>query len=197
MGILRTIGTAVLATTLLGGGIIGTQYADWPFPFTKNTERGRTKNAIATIIPGIVAHDAYYTATIDLEAKKKCWPDTHVVGATDIWAISTAADLFSTSATFTAQYTPLLQGTVDKSEIDWSVEQRGEHTYLVHRFGWKFNHLLTLDVKDGRITGRYERGPMSWNWKIDGTYAGDGNVAIHVDVPWGLDLDLEGRITPK
>ena len=51
--------------------------------------------------------------------------------------------------------------------------------------------------KDGKIIGTYYRHGPKFNWSINGNYDNNGNVKMHVNVPLGLDFDLEGKITQK
>ena len=59
--IIATLGTASFSAS---------EYADYPMPFTKNTEMGRTKNSISAIIGGTVAKELYNKSEINLEIQK-------------------------------------------------------------------------------------------------------------------------------
>lgn len=198
MGKIITYGALLI--TLGTGGFIASEYADYPMPFTKNTEMGRTKNSISAVIGGTVAKQLYPKSELNLEIKKTLWPTAHVTGYTSADSIVTDVnDLTFTDVHYKAGKTSQgnLKGTVQKSEFDWDVDQQNNGQYHIHRFLFKFNSDLELKTQDGKITGTYFRHGPAWNWSINGTYDANGNVKMHVDVPVGLDFDLEGKITQK
>jgi hypothetical protein len=90
-----------------------------------------------------------------------------------------------------------LNGIVQKSEFDWEVKQTSANTYDVSRLLFKFNSDLELKTENGKINGTYHRHGPAFDWKINGMYANNGHVKIHVNVPMGLDFNLEGKITEK
>jgi hypothetical protein len=197
------IGTTIRATAIaavIGFGITIGQYSDLPMPFTKGTEIGRTKNAIATVVAGIVGQEMYDgNSKIDLTIGKQYWPDAKVTGSTTSGGIDTKVDLTFTSARFKADGNAkkTLWGTVSKSEYDWDVQQNGPNSYAIVRLGPKFNSCLKIDqVKNGVIKGTYER-TWAFDWDITGTYDKSGNVRMEIDAPLTMAITLEGKITQK
>jgi len=193
------IGVGAVAT-LLGFGAISGQYADLP-GFDSKLQMGRTKNAVAALVAGTVAHDLATDKTmqINLEATKSFWPDAGVSGHANKTEIYTKTDLLLTSATYTAHMngSDMLEGKIAKSEFNYGVQQKGPHSYHIGRFALKFDSNLVLNVANGKIDGVYARGGPHFNWKINGTYDKAGHVDVHVNVPFGLDFGLEGTITPQ
>jgi hypothetical protein len=190
----------VILTTGIGLGIATTEYADWPFPFTKSTESGREKNSISTVVAGIVGQKMYGgDSKIDLEIQKSFWPDAKVEGYTTKKSIDTYVNLATTSARFNAMgQTNGLVGTVDKSEFDWDVVQIAPNKYQIKRFGLKFDAYLTIDkVANGEIKGTYERNGMKFDWDLSGTYDSEGNVKMSLDGPLNLGITLDGKITKR
>jgi len=189
--IIATLGTASFSAS---------EYADYPMPFTKNTEMGRTKNSISAIIGGTVAKELYNKSEINLEIQKQFWPNAHVIGyTTENSVVTDINDLTFTKVHYNAEKNSLgnLKGTVQKSEFDWDVVQTAANKYNISRFLFKFNSDLELKTENGKITGTYHRHGPAFNWKINGMYANNGHVKIHVNVPLGLDFNLEGKITEK
>jgi hypothetical protein len=198
MSIGKIIAYGALLVTLGTAGFVTSQNADYPMPFTKGTEIGRTKNSIAAVIGGVVARQVYFDSKVDLRINKPYWPDAHVTGHANLGEIATDVnDLTFTDVHFRVKQTGKggLKGEVQKSEYNWDIEQTEYGEYNIHRFLFKFDSDLKISTHDGKITGTYFRHGPSWDWDINGTYDKEGNVKIHVDVPMGLDFDLEGRIT--
>lgn len=201
LGKIITYGTIILTLGTLGmTGFVASEYADYPMPFTKSTKTGRTKNSISAVIGGTVAKQLYQESDINLEIQKTFWPDAHVTGYTTKETIATGVkDLTFTSVNYNAEEKSQgnLEGTVKKSEFDWDVKQTASDNYRIHRLLFKFNSDLQLKAEDGKITGTYYRHGPKFNWIINGNYDNNGNVKIHVNVPLGMDFDLEGKITQK
>jgi hypothetical protein len=201
---MNALGKLIVSGSILfafGTGIFMTsQYADYSWPFTKNTNKGRTKNSISAVIGGTVAKQLYDKSEINLEIEKKFWPNAHVTGyTTEDSIVSNVNDLAFTKVNYNAEKNAKgnLQGIVKKSEYNWDVEQTSANKYHIDRASLKFNSDLELKTQNGKITGTYIRHGLSYNWPIEGTYDTNGNVKMHVNVPWGLDFNLEGNITQK
>ncbi len=164
---------------------------------------GRTKNAIASVISGVVAQKMYDNSTIDVEVCKWLWPDSHIDGRTTPNSIYTYMDLFMfTKSEFIADRKNAdnsvgpLRGRVHKSELDWKINQLSENSYEIVRWGPKFNNRLDITVDNGRINGMFVRPWLHFDWRIEGEYDEDGNMFCHIYEPWGIDFYLEGTITP-
>jgi len=186
---------SVAVVGLIGYGFVAGQYGDGP-GFSSKTEMGRTKNSIAAVVAGIVGQKMYGESEIDLEIEKTLFPNARVTGRTTRNSVDTYVDLATTSAHFTANNNPRLEGKVSKSEFDWKVKQISPNTYEIQRWGLKLDSALKIDVKDGKISGNYAR-ELGFDWKVDGTYDQKGNVSCEVSVPWGLDIVLKGKVTEK
>jgi hypothetical protein len=169
------------------------QYTDLP-GFSGKTSQGRTKNALAAAVAGIVAEKIAPNSVIDLEIQKFWYPDAHVEGRVQNGSISTHVPLAFTSATFKAEdHGGQISGTVEKSEFDWDIKQTGPESWEIGRALMKFDHALNLSVKDGRVNGELVR-IMGANWKIDGSYTPLGEVEIRIDAPLTLGITLRGRV---
>ena len=167
--------------------------------FDGRAQAGRTRNSVATIVAGTVAQKAYGDASINLMAKKRFWADAAIVGSSSYHNTHAAMDLTFTRNTYRAQRDAegYSHGTVDKSEFNWKVDQTSQTHYGIQRALLKFDTSLDLEVKDGHISGSYNKS-IAPDWKISGTYTEEGDVKILIDVPFSLaDVVLEGKITPR
>ncbi len=189
-------GTALVAT-IITGSIAASEYMDIA-GFGDKGQAGRTKNSIASVVTGIVAHKLYTNSEIDVEVEKFFWPDATISGQTKHNSIDTYMGLALTSNKFNATAVDgNMKGRVDKSEFDWKVQQTSPHTYKIARAGPKFNSVLTLDVQDGRIYGKYDIPGPNMNWDIEGSYTDEGDISIDLSAPLTLDMKLSGKITEK
>ncbi len=179
-------------------GITSSAYIDFP-GYGDKYQTGRTKNAVASVVAGVVAHKMYENASIDLEVQKPLWPDAKLTGTTTQNAVDTYVDLMFTSSQFqaTADGRGYLSGEVKKSDFNWNVQQSDQNTYEMSRFGHKFDSGLHITVSDGVISGTYTRTGPHFDWNISGTYDTQGNVMIDIDHPTILGITLEGKITEK
>jgi len=182
---------------IAGCPIITSQYMDIP-GFSDKLQAGRTKNAISTVISGIVAQEAYRDSIIDIQVQKKFYPDSEIKGYVSNRRIDANMDLMLTSSHLKAAKDDMgmLEGNIEKSELDWRLEETNSGNYKIARWGPKFDCTLKLDVSNGKISGVYER-PFTFDWSINGTYDNKGNVDCKISVPLGLDIGLEGKITPS
>lgn len=195
---LARVGTIAAALAGIGVGALGlnscSQYQDFP-GFSEDASQGRTKNAIATVVAGLVAEKITPNATINLEVEKFWYPDAHIEGSVHNGTIYTHMPLAFTSATLRAEETGgLIVGTIEKSEFNWDLKQTGPDTWQLGRALLKFDHSLQLSVRDGHISGELAR-TMGFNWSIDGTYSPDGHVEIRIDGPMTLGMTLRGTVT--
>ncbi|MFA5855968.1 MAG: hypothetical protein WC867_01310 [Candidatus Pacearchaeota archaeon] len=195
IGKIAAIGIAAGAITY--SSVIG-QYMD-VFGFDKDNEAGRTKNAIATVVSGIVSRDIYGESEFNFDVRKTLYPDSEVYGTTSKETLSSNMDLFLTSVRFSPKVNSegRLEGVVEKSEFDWKLLENNEGNYDINRFGPKFDSRLKLDVGNGKINGVYERFGPHYDWIITGTYNVDGEVKMNIDIPRGLDLTLVGKVTKR
>ncbi len=186
-----------LAGVGFSGHVIG-EYADWPGIFSGRCEAGRTKNSISAVIAGIVGQKLHGDSVIDLEVQKICFPDASLKGRTTQETIDTIVQLASTSAHFTSKISSdgKFEGDVDKSEFDWNVRQSSVNSWEIARFGPKFDTTLKLEIRDGKISGVYERPGLAFDWDISGSYDDSGNVEIVIDAPLTLSVTLSGTIRP-
>ena len=184
-GLIGTLGMASFASE---------EYFDAPIFMSEKTEQGRTKNSIAAIVAGIVGQKLYGNSTIDLEVQKTMFPNARVTGHTTSKEIDTHVELLMTSSHFTAENKAgALEGKVSKSELDWDVKQTGSNTYVVSRWGPKFNTTLVLNVENGKIIGSYCR-PLAFDWTINGTYDSNGRLHIDITAPFTLGITLDGNV---
>lgn len=185
------------ALTAVGVGALTlnscTQYQDLP-GYSEDTSLGRTKNALAVAVAGIVAEKISPDATIQFTVERFWFPDAELEGTVGGGKIHTHLPLALTSATFDAQSSDgQLNGTIEKSEFDWELRQTDPETWQIGRALLKFDHTLTLHVHDGVISGELAR-TAGFNWTISGTYSPEGNVEISIDGPMTLGLLLKGSV---
>ncbi|MBU0666698.1 MAG: hypothetical protein ABIC91_01590 [Nanoarchaeota archaeon] len=202
---IKDIATCVGIASVFGFSIIVSEYLDFP-GWDNKVQTGRTKNAISTIVTGLVGQKLYDKSNIDVEIKKKLFPDATVKGYTSKDTINTHVNLTLTKSNFLAgkDYFGMLEGQVKKSEFNWNVKQIDYDSYEIKRFGPKFNHQLDLMVGDissneetGKIIGKYIRKGPHFDWNIEGTYDRQGNVQIEIDGSLNLGINLEGKITQR
>ena len=177
----------------IGGSVVLSEYADIPLP--SDYDMGRTKNAFATMVSGIIGHKLYGNSKIDVGVEKSWFPDSRVTGYSTRDTIDTKTDLWLTSAHFSAipGYSSNLVGEVEKSEFDWKIEQKDLNKYKVARWGPKFDATLEIYVENGEIKGTYHR-PSGFDWDIKGSYDSNGNIDVEVDAPLTLGINLKGKI---
>ena len=180
--------------------IISAEYADLPAPF--DAQQGRTKNAIASVVVGTIGQQLYGNShvNVNVNVKKYFFSDSKVTGTTTPDSIDTKMDLTFSSNRYTANKNPKsnnFKGKVDKSEIDWKVQQTSQTTYEISRWGPKFDSSLELTIKDGKISGTYIRDGPNIDWDIQGTYDEQGNINVEIDGPLTLGITLEGTINKK
>jgi hypothetical protein len=173
--------------------VVLTEYADLP----GKDSQGRTKNALSTVIAGLIGQRRHGHSDIDLTIQKQFFPDAVVTGSTSNRRIETRVPVTFVSNVFNATIDErgYVHGRVEKSEFDWQVEQVSATRYRIKRWGPKFDGTLELQVADGRISGSYIRNGVGFNWTIDGSYSGD-NVRVHIDAPLTLGIVLAGTIAP-
>jgi len=178
-------------------GIVCSEYAD-VMGFSKDFQAGRTKNALSSVVAGVVGQKMHGESDIDLEIRKQFFPDARVTGKTTPTSVDTFIDLALTSVHFKANGSrENLKGEVEKSEFNWKVKQKSNEIFEVNRFGPKFDAYLDIDVNNGRINGEYVRPGFHFDWAINGTYDPQGNVRMRIDGPLCLGLELVGTITSK
>lgn len=192
---------AVVGVAALGMGVRGCWYAqdyiDLPV-YIADCQEGRTRNGLASLIVGTVAHELYDEAHIAVTVEKTSWPDSHITGSLSPDSLHTEMDLRFTDSKFYGHITSNgLEGEISKSEWNWDIEQTAPGCYDVTRFGFKWNAELRLNIADGKIEGTYARSGLKWDWDITGHYDNKGNVALQVSIPWGADFSMKGTIIPR
>lgn len=198
-GLKYIAGATILAMGLLGAGSC-IQHIDYPGFSEKTPSGGRTRNGVAALVAGATARTLHDSATIDMEVQKPWWPDAELTGHVTPSTVDTKVNVALSSAKFKGSLDDngYLRGEVHKSEFNWHVQEREDGDYDLGRFMFKWNTKLRFKVwDDGKITGVYERSGPHWDWNLNGTYDPYGNVHIDVDVPWGFDFSLNGKITPN
>lgn len=171
------------------------QFIDLP-GFGKDKGGGRTRNALSVVVAGIVASEISPSSTFEMEARKSMYPDSTITGTTSAGSIDSYMPLTFTSSRFRAtRKGELFEGTIEKSEFDWIANQTAPGKWSIGRFALKFDYELELTVADGKISGRLYK-TFEFDWKIEGTYDEQGNVDIDILVPFGLDVNLVGKVTP-
>lgn len=195
------------ALSIITGSFLSYQYTDLP-GFDNNDEdsvsvrNGRTKNAIANILSGLVAQDLCKdrNSAIKMNVWKRFFPDSQVNWDTTSTTINTRSDLLLTSSSFRADGNTSdsnIKWKVLKSEFNWNVKQKSPTEYKIGRFAFKLNRILDLDISNGNIDWEY-RKPLMLNWKIDGAYIEESNdnydVQMDVKVPLWLDLDIQWNV---
>lgn len=166
---------------------------------SQDVQIGRTKNSIATVVAGTIGQKMHGNSRIQLEIEKQMWPDSTLSGHTTSQYIQTEVDLSLGEAIYKAQADERgrMHGEVDKSELNWKVQQTDVNKFDIARWGPKFDSELELNVKDGNITGTYIRNGVHFNWDIEGTYDQQGNVEVEIDGPLNLGITLKGKITKQ
>ena len=156
---------------------------------------GRTKNAIATVVSGIVAEKIFPQSEFKFEVEKTWWANSTVDGKTTSGGINSKTDTAFSSATFTARVyrDGDIDGEVDKSEWNWKVKSIGPDVYKIERALLKFDHTLELKISHGQIYGVLQRS-VGYDWPISGSYTPEGKVSLCIKVPMGGDLYIHGTI---
>ena len=190
----RLLGITSLGVCL-AGGVVFSEYAD--VPFISRYKMGRTKNAVATVVSGIVAEKMSPDAKIRINVRKTLYPDGKVNGGISSGKIKTSYGKWSGlgSTRFEAERKQdSLTGKVYKSEFDWKINETKKDEYEIKRMCLKLNYTLNLKVNNGKVEGRLIR-PLAFDWNISGTYNdASGEVDIYIKAPLTLDLSLEGKI---
>jgi hypothetical protein len=191
------VSSLAAALTAVGLGALTlnscSQYQDLP-GYSEDTSLGRTKNALATVVAGLVAEKISPEATIHFTIERFWFPDAELEGTVHNGEIHTHLPLALTSATFDAHSNGgQIQGTIDKSEFDWELRPSGPNKWEVGRALLKFDHTLTLQVHGGIISGELQR-TAGFNWTIEGTYSPEGKVEISIDGPMTLGIVLKGSV---
>ncbi len=193
---LKTFGLGAAVVALIGGIYSSTQYFDM-FGFSDKHQAGRTRNALASVVSGVVAQKltGYANSNFNFDVVKTWYPDGTAKGEISYKKIESYVPVTFTSATFSATENSagFYEGEVEKSEFDWNVKQVSENQYEISRFGPKFDSTLTLSAENGQIKGNYAR-TLGFDWPITGTYDDRGNVSLNISVPFGLDVGLEGKV---
>lgn len=186
----------LMIATIITGAITYGQYGDH-----SKSSKGRTKNAISSVVSGIVAQKIYkdQECEIDLEVQRKFYPDTTITGTVTPYRIETNLDSLIRDTNFIASTSGEneLKGEVKKAEFNWIVYSKGNDKYDIKRMGIKFDNELELTVANGKIDGTFVRNGLRFDWDISGTYDDFGNVNIEIDGPLTLGINLEGKITRK
>ena len=180
-------------------------YMDMPI---FSSSEARMRNGVAVIVAGTIAEQVALQSggkvTIALKAEKTLWPSAEIVGNASSDAVNASMDLLLTSSTYTASRPKpggVLTGDVDKSDIDWDIQQKGDGPYTIDRSGWR-DVKFTLALKEGVIEGEWsyrKQGDFfEYPWEVEGTYdAATHQVEVDIDVGASLfDMTLRGTIAP-
>lgn len=185
-----SVGAAALS--FFGVSFVFSENVDYPGIFAnKKAYMGRTKNAVAALVTGLVAEKIDQNVDFKFQLEKPFWPDAEAQGSVKNGKIDSLVDLTFSSSEFVGTRAG---GTVNKSEYDWDIQQINENTWHVGRMLMKFDSDLILNIQDGKITGEFVRSGNHFDWSINGTYDENGNVEIDVGIPFSNDLRIVGRV---
>ncbi len=183
---------------LCGLSFWSVQYADnWLLAWDKDYTSGKIKNGLATMVAHEVARDLSSNAEINLKVKRTLWFDGNITGT--VGATKGNVYIDGNKAVFESTIEQgKLTGKVRKHELDWKVEEGEDGKLKIRRWGPKFNSYLDVKADNGFIKGKYDRrGFFKPDWKVQGTYDDEGNVNVKINVPFGGDVNLEGKIYHK
>jgi hypothetical protein len=193
---LKLLGTSIAIAGMSTCAVVNTEYSDLP-GFSEKVQQGRTKNAIANVVGGIVAQNMYDRSNFSLNVTKNAFPDSTVSGKATNNSINSESELFFSNSKFIGSGNSnygTLTGDIKKSEFDWNVTQVSPNTYEIGRATIKFDHLLNLNVENGIVSGSLERS-WGFDWDIIGSYnVKTGEVNIEIDAPLTLGIGLEGKV---
>jgi len=194
-----------MAPALIAGGLClgyggyrsiqGLQFIDRPGP--SKYDFGRTVNSLSVLIATHVAHKIEPNCTFKMTIEKPWFPDAEMHGKCSTREISGEVSLTLSGCSVKATgESGSMKGTVDKSEWDWNIKQSGPDRWEIERFLLKLDTTLNITVKDGKITGTYDR-PLAFDWSLEGTYDKEGNVDISVSTPLLCpNFKITGKIIP-
>ncbi len=157
---------------------------------------GGEKNAVATLISGIIGQKIYGSSKVDINVEKMFWPDSKITGETTPDSINVSDDN-DTNVDLKKSTDDLSSGEIDKGGVDWDIKQTGPNTYKIENVGPFNDATLIVEIKNGKIIGTYKRPFFDLNWTVGGSYRTDGTVNIVVNVPLGPDIELDGTIEKK
>jgi hypothetical protein len=181
-----------LSTALIAGALSGCYMGEGD---KNRASSERLKNGLSAIVTGIAAQKTYGTSDVHVTIERPFEFDSDVQGTTTDSTIDVVVKLPMQNNEFHATVRDgMLKGSQEKWMFNWDLDQIAANQYKLARFG--FNGTLTLDVQDGRITGRYSR-PLAFDYKFEGTINPQtSEYDLRFKIPWELDWKVRGAVRP-
>lgn len=163
-----------------------------------NAARVRDQNINVTglMTSAIAAQEIFGDATLEIDLVKVMAPDGKISGQVTPEEMQLALELLTFDQHLVAQTSPGgMAGKVDRVGFDHTFEEVSDGIWKIRR-PFAFDAELQLTIGDGRIEGVVKQ-PVSFDWKVSGSYDPSGNINFQITVPFGFDAHLSGTITPN
>jgi hypothetical protein len=176
---------------LLALGGIGVGAAFYGIRMPDENQPINTRDGIATIASGFLAHSLYGPSRIEATQHVPYWFDSKLKGEISKNSINLRKDNY---ATFKAREGPDgLEGELEKPGLNWLIKQKGSRSpyFDISSHMNRTDSRLFLEAKGGKINGGY--AGQSGDWPITGSYDQNGRIHILVAGP-GRDASVSGSV---